>query len=448
MAIIQFPQGFVWGTATASYQIEGAYDEDGRGLSIWDTFSHTPGNIRNGDNGDVACDSYHRYEEDIELIKNLGTKAYRFSIAWPRIIPDGDGAVNPKGVAWYHRFIDKLLEAGVEPYVTIYHWDLPQALQDKGGWTSRATIDAFVRYAEVLFKEYGGKVKKWITLNEPWCASFLSYTIGEHAPGHRDLQMGVDAAHNLMVAHGKTVRRFRELGISGEIGFAPNVTWKVPFSTRPEDAEAARREMGWQNDWFLDPVFKGEYPQYLIGIFEKHGAKLHVQPGDMELIREPLDFYCINYYSGNMVRHRDGAGMFDAEYVDYGRDRTEMGWIIMPEGLSSVLLHFKQKYGDMPVYISENGACYNDEPGPDGRVRDDRRIDYLRSHIAELGRAIASGVNLKGYFLWSLLDNFEWAFGYEKRFGIVHVDFRTLKRTPKDSYYWYQKVVKNNWLEV
>jgi beta-glucosidase len=448
MAIIQFPQGFVWGTATASYQIEGAYDEDGRGLSIWDTFSRTPGKVRNGDNGDVACDSYHRYEEDIALIKQLGVSAYRFSIAWPRIIPDGDGAVNPKGLAYYHTFIDKLLEAGVEPYVTIYHWDLPQALQDKGGWLNRATIDAFVRYSEVLFKAYGGKVKKWFTINEPWCASFLSYTIGEHAPGYRDLQMGVDAGHHLMVAHGKTVLRFRELGIPGEIGFAPNVSWKVPYSNRPEDVAAARREMGWTNDWFLDPVFKGEYPQYLIDVFAKHGAKLHVEPGDMELIREPVDFYAINYYSGNVVRHKEGFGLFDSETVDYGRDHTEMGWVIMPEGLSSVLLDLKQKYGDIPVYISENGACYNDEPGPDGRVRDDRRIDYLRSHIVEINRAIASGVNLKGYFVWSLLDNFEWAFGYEKRFGIVHVNYRTLKRTPKDSYYWYQKVAKNNWFEV
>lgn len=447
MAIIQFPEGFRWGAATASYQIEGAYNEDGRGMSIWDTFCRTPGKVRNGDNGDVACDSYHRYEEDIELIKGLGVSVYRFSTAWPRIIPDGDGEINPKGLAFYHKFIDKLLEAGIEPYVTLYHWDLPQALQDKGGWANRATIDAFVRYCEVMFKEFQGKVKNWITLNEPWCSSFLSNYIGEHAPGFKSLQLGVDTAHHQMVAHGKAVKRFRELGIEGQIGYAPNVAWRVPYSNSPEDERAARLTMAFQNEWFMDPVFKGEYPADLVEIFEKNGAVLHIEPGDMELIAQPIDFMGINFYSGNVVRHKEGAGEFNVEYVDLGHDRTEMGWPIMPDGLSGILLKIKNDYGDIPLFITENGACYGEEP-VEGRVRDERRILYLRRHITEINRAIASGVNLQGYFVWSLLDNFEWAFGYEKRFGLIHVNYNTLVRTPKDSYYWYRNVARNNWLEV
>lgn len=448
MAIIQFPKGFKWGAATASYQIEGAWNEDGRGLSIWDTFSRTPGRVKNGDNGNVACDSYHRYEEDIALIKDLGVSAYRFSTAWPRIIPDGDGEINPKGLRFYHKFVDRLLEAGVEPYITLYHWDLPQALEDKGGWANRATIDAFVRYAEIMFKEFGGKVKNWLTLNEPWCVSFLSNFIGVHAPGNKNLQLAVDIAHNLLVAHGKAVQKFRELGIQGNIGFAPNVTWLDPYSSNNQaDLDAAARERAWFVEWFFDPVFKGEYPQFMVDWLRSKGAELRIQPGDMETINQPIDILGINYYTGNVVRHNAGSGLFDSEFIELGYDRTDINWPIYSEGFNNVLQFISSRYGNIPLYITENGACYNDEPH-DGRVRDDRRIAYLRQHITQMHRAIASGVNLQGYFTWSLMDNFEWAEGYGMRFGLIHVDYNTLVRTPKDSYFWYKKIACNNWLEV
>jgi beta-glucosidase len=448
MAIIQFPQDFKWGAATASYQIEGGFNEGGRGTSIWDTFSKTPGKVKNGDNGDIACDSYHRYEEDIELMKNLGISVYRFSVAWPRIIPDGDGQVNAEGLAFYHKFVDKLLEAGIEPYCTLYHWDLPQALQDKGGWDNRNTIDAFVRYSEVMFKEFNGKIKQWITLNEPWCVSFLSNYLGVHAPGNKDLQLAVNISHNLLVAHGQTVKKFRELGIEGQIGFAPNVTWLDPYSsTNKDDIGAADRERAWFVEWFFDPVFKGEYPQFMVDWFEKKGAVLNIQPGDMETINQPIDFLGINYYTGHVVRYKENNSHFDSEMVELDYLRTDIGWPIYPEGFNNVLQFITNRYGAIPIYITENGACYNNEV-ENGRVHDALRIEYIRKHIIQVNRAIASGVNMKGYFTWSLMDNFEWAEGYTMRFGMIHLDYDTLVRTPKDSYYWYKKVIGNNWLEV
>jgi beta-glucosidase len=286
MPKIRFPDDFKWGAATASYQVEGAYNEDGRGLSIWDTFCRTPGKVLGGDNGDVACDSYHRYEEDIALMKELGIDMYRFSIAWPRIFPHGTGEVNQKGLDFYVRFVNTLLANGIEPVCTLYHWDLPQALQDQGGWANRATIDAFVGYAEVVFKALSGKINKWLTINEPWCVSFLSNFLGIHAPGNRDLQLAIDVAHHLLVAHGKTVRKFRELGLEGEIGYAPNVTWLEPYSNRPEDVEACKRATGWFVEWFFDPVFKGRYPEFLVEWFSARGAEVPIDDGGMEIISE------------------------------------------------------------------------------------------------------------------------------------------------------------------
>ncbi|CAM3366343.1 GH1 family beta-glucosidase [Marinicrinis lubricantis] len=447
MSVIQFPKDFVWGAATASYQIEGAWNEDGKGLSIWDVFSHTPGKVVNGDNGDIACDSYHRYEEDIALMKELGIKAYRFSIAWPRIYPQGSGEVNPKGLEYYHRFVDKLIENGIEPYCTLYHWDLPQALQEKGGWNNRETIDAYLQYAETMFKEFQGKIKYWITFNEPWCVSMLSNYIGAHAPGNQDLQLALDVAHHLFVAHGKTVRMFRELGIEGQIGIAPNLYWYEPYSNRKEDVEAARRKRAWYNEWFLDPLFKGSYPQFMVDWYKKKGAEVNIQPGDMEIIKEPIDFLGINYYSGSLARYKENFEDFDCEEIDEGYEKTDIGWNIYPEGLYKTLTWLTETYGPVPIYITENGACYNDGP-VDGRVRDQKRIDYLQKHIIQLNRCIQSGVNLKGYITWSFMDNFEWAEGYSKRFGLVHVDYNTLKRTPKDSFYWYRHLVRTNWLDI
>ncbi|WAA11340.1 GH1 family beta-glucosidase [Fervidibacillus albus] len=446
MAIIQFPKDFLWGAATASYQVEGAANEDGRKPSIWDTFSRTPGKIKNGDHGDVACDSYHRYEEDIEIMADLGINVYRFSVAWPRVIPDGVGEVNERGLDFYRRFIDKLLDAGIEPILTLYHWDLPQALHDQGGWANRATVDAFVKYAEVLFKEFDGKVKYWLTINEPWCVSFLSNFIGEHAPGNRDLNLALQISHHLLLAHGKTVQRFREIGISGKIGYAPNVEWKEPFSNRKEDIEASRREVGFLLDWFFDPVFKGQYPKFLVDWFNEKGGTFEIKEGDMEIINERIDFLGINFYTGSYSRYKKGHGFFDSENVDIGFAKTDINWNIFPDGFYKVLLEIKNKYGDIPIVITENGACYNNEP-EFGRVKDTGRIKYFQSHLASLRRAMDSGVNIKGYCVWSLLDNFEWAHGYSMRFGIVHVDFRTLDRTKKDSFYWYKQLIRNGWYE-
>ncbi|WP_078544187.1 GH1 family beta-glucosidase [Litchfieldia alkalitelluris] len=447
MAIIEFPKDMKWGAATASYQIEGAAFEDGREASIWDTFCRIPGKVRDGDNGDIACDSYHRYEEDIKIMKELGIDTYRFSVAWPRIFPKGRGQVNQAGVDFYHRFVDALLENGIEPMCTLYHWDLPQALQDEGGWGNRSTIDAFVEYSEFMFKEFSGKIKNWITLNEPWCVSFLSNFIGEHAPGFKDLQLATDVSHHLLVAHGRSVKAFRALGVDGQIGYAPNVTWKEPFSDKQEDIDACKREVAWFVEWFMDPVFKGSYPQFMVDWFADKGVKMNIQDGDLEDISQPIDFMGINYYTGNVARYKEDNGLFSSEDLDMNYDRTDIGWPIYPEGFYKVLCYITELYGEVPIYITENGSCYNDEP-VDGRVKDDRRISYLKLHLAALKRSMDSGVNIKGYLTWSLLDNFEWAFGYSMRFGIVHVNYRTLERTPKDSYYWYKQTLANGFYEL
>ncbi|SDK02700.1 GH1 family beta-glucosidase [Sediminibacillus albus] len=447
MAYIQFPEDFKWGVATAAYQIEGAVRQGGRGPSIWDTFSHTPGKVLNGDNGDVACDSYHRYEEDIALMKELGVNVYRFSVSWPRIFPEGTGKVNKEGLAFYHRMVDKLLENGIEPMCTLYHWDLPQVLQDKGGWDNRETVEAFVAYSELIFKEFSGKIKSWLTINEPWCVSFLSNFIGAHAPGNQDLALAVNISHHLLLAHGKAVARFRDLDIPGKIGFAPNVTWLEPYSRDQEDVEACRRGMGWMVDWFLDPIFTGTYPAFMVDWFAANQAPLQIKDGDMEWIKQPVDFIGINYYESNVGRHNPQGGMLEVESVDMGYKKTDIGWFINAEGFYNVLTFIADKYGEIPIYITENGICINDGV-EDGTVNDQRRIDYLKGHIAAVARSLKSGVNIKGYITWSLLDNFEWAEGYSKRFGIVHVNYRTLERTKKESFFWYQKVIGNSWLEV
>ncbi|WP_025689406.1 GH1 family beta-glucosidase [Paenibacillus zanthoxyli] len=446
MRTVQFPQDFVWGAATAAYQIEGAYNEDGRGMSIWDTFSRIPGKVDNMDNGDVACDSYHQYLEDIALMKELGITSYRFSVAWPRIFPAGTGELNAKGLEFYNTFVDALLENGIEPVCTLYHWDLPQSLQDSGGWENRETVDAFAAYADTLFRSLGGKIKKWLTINEPWCVSFLSNYQGTHAPGHKDLQTAVTVAHHLLLAHGSAVRKFRELGLTGEVGYAPNVTWMEPYSSRKKDVEACKRENGWYVEWFMDPVFKGEYPSFLVKWFREKGAEVPIQKGDMELIHEKIDILGINYYSGSLARYDESAGLTACEPVEMGYDRTDIGWPIYPEGLYKVLSYIQSRYGDIPIYITENGACYND--GPDnGIVADTKRINYLHKHLLQLHRCISNGIPVKGYFAWSLLDNFEWAYGYSMRFGLVHTDYATLVRTPKDSFYWYQDVIATGEVE-
>lgn len=447
MSVIQFPTDMKWGVATAAYQIEGAANEGGRGISIWDTFSKTPGKVINGDNGDVACDSYHRYIEDIDIMSELGVDFYRFSVSWPRIFPSGTGEVNQEGLDYYHRLVDCLLEKGIEPMLTLYHWDLPQALQDKGGWDNQETIDAFVHYAKIMFNEFRGKVKYWITFNEPWCISFLSNYIGVHAPGNKDLQLAVNVAHHLLIAHGKAVKSFRDIHTDGHIGIAPNVDWNEPYSKRKEDIDACRRVNAYFIEWFFDPVFKGTYPEFMVNWFEKKGVKLNIDKEDMKIIQQPIDFLGINYYTGGVGRYKENEGLFDHERVETGYLKTDIGWGIYPEGFYKVLTYIADKYGNIPIYITENGACYNNDP-ENGQVKDEKRIDYIKQHLVSLHRSIASGVNVKGYITWSLLDNFEWAEGYSMRFGLVHVNYKTLERTKKDSFYWYKQTLSNNFFVV
>ncbi|WP_347861104.1 GH1 family beta-glucosidase [Salimicrobium sp. PL1-032A] len=447
MTNIVFPESLKWGAATASYQIEGGAEEGGRSLSIWDVFSRAPGNVKNGDTGDHACNSYHLYKEDVKLLKDLGVDLYRFSISWSRVLPDGNGELNEEGVQYYNNLINELIDNGIEPMITLYHWDLPQILQEKGGWENRETVYDFLYYAEKMFEAYGDRVDNWITMNEPWCASFLSNYLGVHAPGKQDLQAGVDVAHNLMLAHGLAVQSFRKMMPEGKIGYAPNIGWLEPYSPSAEDRAACRRSMMWQKEWFMDPVFKGTYPETLVKLFEKENAFLRIEEGDMDLISQPIDFMGINFYSGAIGRYKEGEGLFDVEEIAPDERRTDIGWPIYAEGFYKALTDLRDTYGDIPIYITENGACYNHGIEEDGRIHDQERIDYLKQHLTSLDRAIKAGVPIAGYIVWSLLDNFEWAEGYDKRFGLVHIHFDTFERTPKDSYYWYADTVKHHAFE-
>jgi len=437
---LEFPRGFLWGAATSSAQIEGAWNEDGKGPSIWDTFSREPGKVVGGDTLDVACDSYHRYAEDIALLKNLGADVYRFSIAWPRIFPQGRGAVNQAGLDYYHRLVDGLLAAGIRPFCTLYHWDLPQALQDEGGWENRSTIDAFVEFSDVVFREFHGKIDLWLTLNEPWCSSFLSNFIGLHAPGKKDMNAAMAVAHHHLVAHGRTVSRFRELTrqgkASGAIGIAPNIAWADPYTDSEADRLASLRTIQWTWDWFLDPICFGKYPELLANWFAEKGYCAPVLPGDMELIRQPIDFVGGNYYNASVSRFDAGpaGGLLSAAHVDLGWERSDIGWPLTPEGFTKSIVRIHQKY-QLPFFVTENGICIND-------LDDQKRIVYLDQHLRALRRAVAQGADVRGYMEWSLMDNFEWAEGYAKRFGLVSVDFATGKRTPKPSYHWYRDFIR------
>ncbi|MYL18803.1 beta-glucosidase [Halobacillus litoralis] len=448
MSTIQFPEQLKWGAATASYQIEGAAKEGGRTPSIWDVFAHTPGNVKNRDHGDDACNSYHMYKEDVQHLKDLGVDLYRFSISWSRVLPDGTGELNEEGVAYYRHLIDELLENGIEPMITLYHWDLPQVLQETGGWENRDTTDAFLSYAEAMFQAFGGQVKKWLTINEPWCASFLSNYIGVHAPGKTSLQAAVDVSHHLLLAHGKAVQSFRRLVPDGEIGYAPNVGWLEPFTPDEKDVEACRRGMMWQKEWFMDPVFKGTYPETLKDIFAEQNAVLRMEEGDLDIISQPIDLMGINYYTGSIGRYKEDGGMFQVEEIPVDDRRTDIDWPIYAEGFYKTLKDLHETYGDVQLYITENGACYNHGVEEDGKVHDQERIEYLKQHLTSLSRAIEAGVPITGYIVWSLLDNFEWAEGYDKRFGIIHVNFDTFERTRKDSYYWYKETVENHTFDL
>lgn len=433
----QFPAGFIWGAATASYQIEGGWDQDGKGESIWDRFAHTPGRIRDGSTGDVACDHYHRWAEDVELMRSIGLGAYRFSISWPRIIPEGRGEVNQKGLDFYSQLVDALLEAGIEPYPTLYHWDLPQALQDEGGWAERETVGAFLEYVDAITAELGDRVKNWITINEPWVAANHGYFTGAHAPGRASEAEYLRAAHHLLLAHGRAVPLIRSNSQDARTGIALSLAYQSPASDAPADVAAARIADGRVNRWYLEPLAGRGYPTDVIEADDVETS--WVESGDFDTIAVPTDFLGINYYSRNVV----GEGIQDPKQP--GSEYTEMGWEVYPEGLTRLLerLHAEYEFGE--YIITENGAAFPDEV-KNGRIADERRIRYLDSYLRAILDAIKSGVPVTGNFVWSLLDNFEWGEGYTKRFGLVYVDFDTQERIIKDSGHWYERVIEANGL--
>ncbi len=438
-----FPQGFLWGCATSAYQIEGSPLADGAGPSIWQRFAHTPGLMVGGDTGDVACDHYNRYKEDVALMKRLGMQAYRFSMSWSRWLPDGVGRINPGGADFYSRLVDELLENGIEPIATLFHWDMPAALDDRGGWLNRDSADWFAEYGAVAFRALDGRVTKWATLNEPWVVTDGGYLHGALAPGHRNKYEAPIASHNLMRAHGAAVKAYRDIG-RHEIGLVVNIEPKYPASASAEDAAATRRTAAYMNAQYLDPAMKGSYPPELKEIFGDAWPDWAAE--DYALIRQPIDFLGINYYTRAVVRHDETQYPLKAAAVRQPQSTySETGWEVFPQGLVDTLTWVKSRYGDIPLYITENGAAFFDPPTAEGgRVRDPLRVDYLQKHLKAVHAAIQQGVNVKGYMAWSLMDNLEWSLGFSKRFGLVHVNFDTLQRTPKDSARYYSTVIASH----
>jgi beta-glucosidase len=453
-AVLRFPDGFVWGSATAAYQIEGAVREDGRGPSIWDTFSRTPGRVYAGHTGDIACDHYHRYAGDVALMADLGLQSYRYSISWPRIQPDGTGPANPAGLDFYDRLTDELLGKGIEPVVTLYHWDLPQTLQDRGGWTSRETAEALAAYAEIVYTRLGDRVHTWTTLNEPWCSAYLGYGSGRHAPGVSDPAAVFQAVHHLLLGHGLAARALRAAG-ARSVGITLNPASILPLDPdNAADREAARIVDGLHNRIFLDPLLRGRYPDDM----REHMARFIdlsiIRDGDEETINAPIDVLGVNFYTPTYVFAKPGQpataenpGTEGVGFRPPVGPVTDMNWQIEPAALTRLLERIHTDYDGIPILITENGAAYPDGPAAEtGRVHDTKRIDYLDDHLRACHEAISRGVNLRGYFVWSLMDNFEWAEGYAKRFGIVHVDYATQARVAKDSARWYQDVIRRNGL--
>ena len=437
-----FPADFIWGTATAAYQIEGAAATDGRAPSIWDTFSKTPGKVKNGDTGDVACDHYHRYTADLELMKNLGFGAYRFSISWSRVIPNGRGPVNAAGLAFYDRLLDAMLERGIQPFATLYHWDLPQTLEDAGGWLARDTAMAFAEYADVMTRALGDRLKNWATLNEPWCSAFLGYGIGIHAPGKTDFAASLQAGHHLLLAHGLAMPIIRENVPQAHAGIVLNPAPVYPASPSSADVAAAQRADGFQNRWYFDPIFNRGYPADTLKAYGDFAPV--VEPGDMEIIAAPIDFIGVNYYSRNVVADAPVSANPAPEallgYRNVRLDdvpRTFFDWEVYPQGLTDLLKRVQRDYNPASILITENGASYLDQV-IDGSIDDPERTAYFQSHLAASLEALRKGVKLDGYFAWSFLDNFEWAEGYQKRFGLTHVDFATQARTVKSSGQWFK----------
>jgi beta-glucosidase len=443
MAITTFPDGFYWGAATAAYQIEGAVDEDGRGPSIWDTFSHTPGAVLRDDTGDIACDHYHRWRDDLDLLDDLGVNAYRLSVAWPRVVPEPGGRVNAKGLDFYERLVDALLGRGIAPVVTLYHWDLPQYLQDLGGWAERDTAGRFGDYVDAVLARLGDRVPYWLTLNEPYCSAFVGHLEGRHAPGIRDESIAVATVHHLLLAHGIGVQRLRAGGVVGKVGITCNLTSPYPASDDPADVAATRRLDLVENRLFLDPLFRGRYPEDAVEYFRGVSDLSFVRDGDLATIAEPLDYFGVNYYERHAVR-ADPADPVRGWRRVSDEVQTISGIGVHPEGLHDVLTRVTREYTDLPLMVTETGIALHDYVDPEGRIRDAERIAFYDSHIRAARAALDDGVPLIGFFPWSLLDNFEWAWGYGYRFGMYYVDYATQARIPKDSALWFAKVTRDN----
>ncbi|OKJ00587.1 beta-glucosidase [Streptomyces sp. CB01249] len=464
-ATTTFPTGFVWGAATAAYQVEGAAAEDGRTPSIWDTFSRTPGKVRNGDTGDIAADHYHRYRDDVALMKQLGLKAYRFSISWSRVQPTGRGPAVQRGLDFYRKLVDELLEAGITPVATLYHWDLPQELEDAGGWPERATAERFADYTAIMAGALGDRVGTWTTFNEPWCSAFLGYGSGVHAPGRTEAASALRAAHHLNLAHGRAIEVLRgQLPAAAQTSVTLNLHQVRPLTPSPEDVDAARRIDAVGNRVFTGPMLHGAYPEDLLAdtAHVVDWSKL-VQDGDLEAIARPVDVLGINYYTPTLVStpaegsgdtRNDGHGASDyspwpgSEHVAFhladGKPTTAMNWSIDPNGLYNLLMDVTREHPGIPLMVTENGAAFDDYVSPEGRVQDPERIAYLHGHLDAVRRAVADGADVRGYFLWSLMDNFEWAYGYSKRFGAVYVDYASQRRIPKASAHWYADVIRRH----
>lgn len=458
----QFPDNFLWGSATSCYQIEGAWQAGNKGLNIWDVFCHTPGKIARGETGDVACDHYNRYPEDIALMADMGLKAYRFSINWARIQPDGKGAANPEGIAFYSRLIDELLANGIEPWITLHHWDLPAALQfENDGWLGKETTDCYAEYARICFEHFGDRVKNWITMNESWVIAILGYHDGVFAPGRKSDDEPYLVAHNLILAHAKAVKVYREqyqATQGGQIGMTNNCDWRHPLTDKPEDVAAAQLSLEFFLGWFADPIYFGDYPA---SMRERLGDRLpQFTAEEQEYVKGSSDFFGLNHYNTMYASHVPegqtvenyvyaNGGIFADQQValtlDPNWELTDMEWPVVPWGLKEMLLWISERYGNPPIIITENGCATPDEV-VDGKVADPRRVDFLDGYIGAVHEAIAKGANVRGYFVWSFLDNFEWASGYDKRFGMVHINFETLERIPKDSAKWYRELIERNGL--
>lgn len=432
---------FTWGVSTSSYQIEGAANEGGRGPSIWDTFSRIPGAVANADNGDIACDHYHRYNEDLDLMKWLGVGAYHFSIAWPRVIPTGSGPLNKVGMDFYDRLIDGALERGITPWPTLYHWDLPQALQDKGGWNNRECAHWFAEYSYLMAEAFSDRVKNWVTINEPFCSAWLGHLYGVMAPGIKDLQTGINASHHLLLGHGLAVRAIREAASDVKVGITLNFTPAITLGDSEEDQRAVQLADGFDNRWFGDPVFKASYPQDIVSAFNK---EVPIHAGDMQIISTPVDFLGLNYYFRQTVAYDPSAQPLPYKQVTAPNvERTGMGWEVHAETFTDLLTRINKDYAPKEIFITENGSAWDDEV-VDGKVDDPNRVRYLERHIDAMFDAKKQGVPISGYFAWSLMDNYEWAYGYAKRFGLIYIDYPTQKRIPKTSAYYYRERIKNN----